>query len=219
MANEVQMATDAQNKSQVPFIQIDTLAAARSYAGIQQTQFTITNAGSSDVPVRIGSLLGYAAYTDPTSTSPVSWVDMGALMFGITASGIEYNGTTYKCSDERGNGLLKVRAFSMMVESAPVLVRTLKVQSTDTTQLSQSIYYKEVKMDNTTGVLDTINTLEAIEMTDQRTDLVVFGMDKLKNLILSKFQTLEFLSKSGKTMTISLEFAAVASIQQFRSVQ
>lgn len=157
-------------------------------------QLDIVNAGvgAIDELVRIGSALGlpdaYARYN-------------------TTKSGVDgVNGI----SDNFGTNLLKCQGFSEMTIATPMFVKTIKLISSDTTQLNAQFQHKSILPDFTIIPL-VQNIAFTREKSDQATDLLVAR----GSWLLSSRNFLEFTSKATKSISIILEVASVADVRNF----
>lgn len=157
-------------------------------------QFDITNtgAGAVDELVRIGSLLAM----------PDSY-----KRFGTTSSGVD---SAKGIADNFGANLQMCQGFSEMTCHKPVFIRTIKLISSDTTQLNSKFTHKYVTPDFTIIPLNQ-NVAFTREKSDQATDLLIAK----GSWMLSATNFLEFTSKAAKSLSIVFELSSIADVRQF----
>lgn len=157
-------------------------------------QFDIDNsqAGAITEVVRIGSWLG----------QPDAYAQ-----FNTTKSGADsVNGIT----DNFGANLLKCQGFSSITVGTPVFVKTIKVISASTTQLTQQFSHKTVLPDFTIIPL-VQNIAFTREKQDQATDLLVAK----GSWLLSSRDFLEFSSILATDVSLIFELASISDVRQF----
>jgi len=157
-------------------------------------QFDINNsqAGAITELVRIGSWLG----------QPDSYAQ-----FNTTKSGVDsVNGIT----DNFGANLLKCQGFSSVTCGTPVFIKTIKVISASTTQLTQQFSHKTMLPDFT--IIPLIQNIAFTrEKSDQATDLLVAK----GSWLLSSRDFLEFSSILATDVSLIFELASISDVRQF----
>lgn len=157
-------------------------------------QFDIVNNGTGavDEVVRIGSLLA----------APDAY-----KRYNTTASGVD---SAKGITDNFGVNLQKCQGFSEMTNHKPVFIRTIKIISSDTTQLNSQFFHKYITPDFTIIPL-TQNVAFTREKSDQATDLLIAK----GSWMLSATNWLEFTSKATKSVSIVFELSSIADVRQF----
>ena len=157
-------------------------------------QFDINNSQGGAVAevVRIGSVLGMAdAY----------------IRFGTTKSAADsVNGI----SDNFGVNVQQCQGFSEMSISTPKFIKTIKLISSDITQLNKQFSHKTILPDFTIVPLN-----QNIAFTKEKSDFDTTLLVAKGSWLLSSKNFLEFQSVVGQNITVILELASISDVRQF----
>jgi hypothetical protein len=171
---------------------VDMGAGHNDVNNILQFDIVNTGVGAINELVRIGSWLG-----EPDAYA----------QFNTTKSGADsVNGIT----DNFGVNLLKCQGFSKITVGTPTFIKTIKLISSDATQLATQFSHKTILPDFT--IIPLIQNIAFTrEKSDQATDLLVAK----GSWLLSSRDFLEFTSLATKSISVIMELASISDVRQF----
>ncbi len=162
---------------------------------VVQFQYTNTGAGNADQNIIFGSVISSTdsfAYWD----QPASAADDAVI------------------TDQNGAGVQFTQGFGKLVSSKALIISTIKVKATNNdTQLNQNFLYRQLQYDGT--VKDTqANISYTVQMTDQRTDLVVMQTF----FLLDSQYFLQYTALAGKTFSVYFNIEAANMVETFKDL-
>lgn len=160
-------------------------------------KFTINNLGDAShtpqtVSLRIGSV---AARKDAYQN------------FGLGAGAADDTVIT----DNVGTGCKGVQGFSEYVCFVPVWTKRIKIFCDDTSQLTESLFYKQLQIDGTTPTQRLIDLAYTQEKSDQRSNMV--AAEALYLLDATRY--FEYKVEAGVKLTIFIELGAISNSETF----
>ena len=162
---------------------------------VVQFQYVNTGVGNSDQNIVFGSVI---SQTDNFN------------FWGQSASAADDTVIT----DQNGAGVQATQGFGKLVSSKAVIISKIKVKATNNdSQLNQNFLYRQLQYDGT--VKDTLaNISYTVQMTDQRTDLVVMSTF----FLLDSQYFLQYTALAGKTFSVYFDIQAANTVETFKEL-
>lgn len=117
-------------------------------------------------------------------------------------------------TDQNGAGVQFTQGFGKLVSSKAIIVSMIKVKATNNdTQLNQNFLYRQLQYDST--IKDTLSNISyTVQMTDQRTDLVVMSTF----FLLDSQYFLQYNALATKVFSVYMNLEATNSVETFKNL-